>query len=167
MRVEPIAASAHGLVRVLRPINISTTNKMESTRSWIQHNCNMERVQPLLRKTGFGGTEQDLKVAIYIVGGLFALIYLVQSIRNRRASGNSWLKLRSRSPDPEKSDARKSAEKQTKAVRPFGSKFERLDRLDCSLMYERTCSMGVKRLQTTESISVPGLVCTPHQASSI
>ena len=127
----------------------------------------MERVQPLLRKTGFGGTEQDLKVAIYIVGGLFALIYLVQSIRNRRASGNSWLKLRSRSPDPEKSDARKSAEKQTKAVRPFGSKFERLDRLDCSLMYERTCSMGVKRLQTAEGISIPRLVCTPHQASSV
>ena len=134
----------------------SVYHKMESTRSWIQHNCNMQLVQPLLRKTGFGGTgtEQDWKVAVYIVGGLFALIFLVQSIRKRRASGNSWLKLRSRSPDPEKSDARKSAEKQTKAVRPFGSKFERLDRLDRSLMYKCTCSMGVKRLQTTEGISI-------------
>jgi hypothetical protein len=88
----------------------------------------MDRVQYAMKKAGLGGTamQLDLKTAIYIAGGLFALVYLLKSVRIRKQSGKSWLNLRSRSPDPEKRDARKSAEQQTNAVRPFGSRFEKI-----------------------------------------
>ena len=101
---------------------------MESLRSLIQDIYPTEWMQNLVRKAGLGDTKTqiDFKVAVYVVGVLFAVVYLTQSIRIRRSTGQPWLKLRSRSPDPEKSDARKSAEKQTKVVRPLGSKFERI-----------------------------------------
>jgi hypothetical protein len=63
----------------------------------------------------------DLKPILFILGGLIALVYVVRFIRAWQANRKPWLKLQSRSPDPEKCDAGKSAEKQTKAVRPFGS----------------------------------------------
>ena len=101
---------------------------MESLRSWIQDISTKEWMQNVVTKAGLGDTKTqiDLKVTLYVMGVFFAVVYLTQSIRIRRATGKPWLKLRSRSPDPEKSDARKSAEKQTKAMRPLGSKFEKI-----------------------------------------
>lgn len=90
---------------------------------WIRDHCNTDKMQNIAQRLGVDDpkVQSDLKIGIYIAGILIALIYLTQSIRNR---GKSWLKLRPRAPDPGKSNTQKSAEKQTKAVRPFGSKSE-------------------------------------------
>ena len=86
-----------------------------------------ERMHNILERLGVGETrsQQQFRIILYLLGALFAVIYLVRYLRTRQAVSTPWLKLRSRSPDPEKSDARKSAEKQTKAVRPFGSESTR------------------------------------------
>jgi hypothetical protein len=100
---------------------------MEST--WLQSRglCAFKRMQNVLEKVNPGQTrlQQDLKIMLFILGALFALVYVVRLIRIRHTNGRAWLKLRSRSPDPEKTNARKSAEKQTKSVRPFGSELTR------------------------------------------
>ena len=100
-----------------------TVNNMDSTRLWIRDNCNMDRVQSLVKKVESDnpGIQEQLKVGLYILGAVLASIYLIYSIVNRRTSGQSWLKLqRTRSPDPEKSN---NPELKA-ATRPYGSELQ-------------------------------------------
>lgn len=84
----------------------------------------LERMQNVLKKMRLGKAilQQNWKIILYLLPALFALVYVVRVSRTRKANGKPRLKLRSRSPDPEKTDPRKSGTKQTKAIRPFGSK---------------------------------------------
>ena len=73
----------------------------------------------MMKKAGLDNakTQHDVKLAFYFIVAVLALVFIVRSLVNRKSNNKPWLKLRSRSPDPEKSDNMKLKA----ATRPYGS----------------------------------------------
>lgn len=95
---------------------------MESVQHWIRDNCNEQKLQELRSKVD--DVAVDITPAhIYIFLLATGVVYLVAKWTSKKQSTKSWLKIRPRSPDPEKSsDVAQFAEKKMKpSDRPPGS----------------------------------------------
>lgn len=116
-------------------------------------------MRDIARQFGVAGLGEirNIKASIYIVAKVAIVILAIWWILVRRKDATgSYLKLRSRSPDPEKKDdVGKFAEKRMKATaRPLGSKHLRLFfRKHRSAHPPR--SVDPKRLQAAHSTGLP------------
>ena len=94
---------------------------MESTRLWIRDHCNIDSLQSFAKDRGLDGS--NVKLSMYWAAAVVVLALVTRSIVHRRKANRSWLKLRSRSPDPEKSDdINKFVNQMSPSQREFGSK---------------------------------------------
>ena len=93
--------------------------KMESAHGWMRKNCNMQRVRNAVKNVDLDSLTrpENAKYGLYIFVGAVVIAYFIHAFVHRRKPNRSWLKLRSRSPDPEKSDdVGRFAEKNMKAT---------------------------------------------------
>ncbi|KAK6386555.1 hypothetical protein LTR65_008893 [Meristemomyces frigidus] len=89
---------------------------MESAKLWVQVNCNVERLRHVAESAGMERL-LTVKPVPYVLLALAAVSLLVKFIQGKQKRSRTWLKSRSRSPDPEKpTDVTTFAEKRMKAT---------------------------------------------------
>ena len=100
---------------------------MENAKIWIRDNCSLDKFKAIAEHTANERLKgpDNVKVLAYAVLAIAGFTYLVYTLLSRRKHTKSYLKLRPRSPDPEKpTDVTSFAEKRMKpAERPPGSEY--------------------------------------------